>query len=787
LGTVTRSAAAVGNSGFMGAASNASAAKAVFEAEKGGGRERGASGGKPQLKKAESTAQRTGVQTTVRSNTGATHSFAESETIAFSEFINETLEGDPDVGHLVPIDVEAEDFTLFDVLRDGVLLCKLINAAVDDTIDMRAVNLGNTKPLSVYQVVENLNMAINAAGAIGCRVVNIGPDDILSGSPHLCLGLLWQIVKAAIMANLNLKASPELLALLGADMDDADAMKKLNALSPEKILLKWLNYQVQRVEPGHKEVTNFGNALKDCSVYGHLLSAVAPADSQHLVAGLSRAIALEKDPIARAQLIIDTATSLGVKQFKIMPADIAKGNEKLNMAFAAAIFNALPGLSSDNADGLFQAAMSNASAEIKEGGRVVRLTETGCALFGGLMEQNTGTHWAVLKILEATEPQVYVGLMPPECNKNGVPGKEKGTTSLEGTGRVLASGNKMGDAGATYGKGDLIKVEYNADKKVLKWYKNGTEVGMSMEGGAAPAHTHFAVGRGAGIVEVRLEDSSFMSDAARGAGALLDALGGDESDSREERAFRMWINSLGLDTHVNNLIQESQDGLLILEVMDKINPGVVDWKKVAKKPKNVHEKVANCNYAVELGKKRDAFGFSLVGIGGVDISKGTTKLILAIVWQMMRYHVIKFLTSISGSAKPVTDIDVLKWANAKVATQSGLLPVNKLSDPTLASGVYILTLIKAVAPRSVDLTQVTPGLTEEEKKLNARLAISCGRRAGCMLFALWEDIVDCKPKMLLVLFATLMQLDIKTAAAASASEKKKLESSRKMSMIKDEE
>ena len=151
------------------------------------------------------------------------------------------------MAHLLPIDIEAEDFTLFDVLRDGVILCKLINCAIGETVDMRAVHTGRLKPLSVYEVVENLNVAINAAGAIGCRVVNIGPDDILSGSPHLCLGLLWQIVKAAIFANLNLKASPELMALLGADGNDVDAVKALNALAPEKVLLKWMNYQVRRI------------------------------------------------------------------------------------------------------------------------------------------------------------------------------------------------------------------------------------------------------------------------------------------------------------------------------------------------------------------------------------------------------------------------------------------------------------------------------------------------------------------------------------------------------------
>merc|ERR1719454_1259245 len=99
-------------------------------------------------------------------------------------------------------------------------------------------------------------------------------------------------------------------------------MKALNAMAPEKVLLKWLNYQVQRVAPGTKEVTNFGPALKDCMVYSHLLSAVAPLSEQHLVANLSKAVGLEKDPIAKAQLIIDAATQLGVTQFRVMPADI---------------------------------------------------------------------------------------------------------------------------------------------------------------------------------------------------------------------------------------------------------------------------------------------------------------------------------------------------------------------------------------------------------------------------------------------------------------------------------
>jgi len=42
---------------------------------------------------------------------------------------------------------------------------------------------------------------LNSAKAIGCNVVNIGPSDIQSGTPHLILGLIWQIVKVTNSSN----------------------------------------------------------------------------------------------------------------------------------------------------------------------------------------------------------------------------------------------------------------------------------------------------------------------------------------------------------------------------------------------------------------------------------------------------------------------------------------------------------------------------------------------------------------------------------------------------------
>lgn len=81
-------------------------------------------------------------------------------------------------------------------------------------------------------------------------------------------------------------------------------------------------------------------------------------------------------------------------------------------------------------------------------------------------------------------------------------------------------------------------------------------------------------------------------EAYEAAGMLDDDIEG----SREERAFRFWINSLGIeDVFITNLYEEVKDGLVLLKVMDKIKPGCVDWKKVAKKPKNNFEAALNCD------------------------------------------------------------------------------------------------------------------------------------------------------------------------------------------------
>jgi len=233
----------------------------------------------------------------------------------------------------------------------------------------------------------------------------------------------------------------------------------------------------------------------------------------------------------------------------------------------------------------------------------------------------------------------------------------------------------------------------------------------------------------------------------------------DTGDSREERAFRMWINSLGIDgVYVNNLFDDCRDGLVLLRVMDKIQPGIVSWKTVEMKPNNKFRKITNCNYVVVLGKQ---LKFSLVGIGGSDITDGNKKLLLALVWQLMRFHTLKFLAEVQAKrfgGKEVTDQMIIEWANDAVKVGGKSSRMKGFKDPELRSGVFFLDLLWSIESRIIDAEYVTDGQSDENALLNAKYAISVARKLGATIFLLPEDIVEVKPKMILTFVASIMSL-----------------------------
>ncbi|CAH0731563.1 unnamed protein product, partial [Brenthis ino] len=268
------------------------------------------------------------------SSDGTTHSVRLEEQMAFSGWINTNLEHDPDLKHLLPIDPEGKQ--LYEKLKDGLILCKVINHSCPDTIDERAINKKN---LTLYTKHENLTLALVSSQAIGCNIVNIDAHDLAKGKPHLVLGLLWQIIRIGLFNQITLEHCPGLTELL----NDQERIEDLLALSPEAILLRWVNHQLQSAGVTRR-CTNFQQDVADSEIYSYLLKQIAPDD-----AGVTLDALRETDLLRRAEVMLQQAAKLRCRAF-VTPADVVGGVYKLNLAFVANLFNQHPGLQRTDTD-----------------------------------------------------------------------------------------------------------------------------------------------------------------------------------------------------------------------------------------------------------------------------------------------------------------------------------------------------------------------------------------------------------------------------------------------------
>jgi len=171
----------------------------------------------------------------------------------------------------------------------------------------------------------------------------------------------------------------------------------------------------------------------------------------------------------------------------------------------------------------------------------------------------------------------------------------------------------------------------------------------------------------------------------------LGILDDDVEGSREERVFRLWINSLNIEgVYVENLFDEISDGVLLCKVVHKLNPDVINWKSVEMKPKNDFGRNGNCGQAITGSK---AMGLKMIGIGGTDIVKGERKDILATCWSLCKLNYIQL---IGGK----TEKELVEWANSRVG--DSVAHIKDLKDKSLSTSLFLIRVCESIEPRYVN-------------------------------------------------------------------------------------
>ena len=103
-------------------------------------------------------------------------------------------------------------------------------------------------------------------------------------------------------------------------------------------------------------------------------------------------------------------------------------------------------------------------------------------------------------------------------------------------------------------------------------------------------------------------------------------------------------------------------------------------------------------------------------------------------------NITKTLTTLSrsGQGRPISDLEILKWANTAVQqAKPSARPIRSFKDPSLTTGIFLLDLLEALRPGIVDPTlvlNVNETSDYEDRKQNGEFpafsTIVCGRAEG---------------------------------------------------------
>lgn len=508
---------------------------------------------------------------------GTTHTINDEERTEFTRHINSVLAGDPHIGDRLPFDTET--FQIFDECRDGLVLSKLINDSVPDTIDTRVLNVPSVKKktLNNFQMSENANIVINSAKAIGCVVVNVHSEDIIDGKEHLILGLIWQIIRRGLLSKVDIKLHPELYRLL----EDDETLEQFLRLPPEKILLRWFNYHLKNAG-WERRVSNFSSDISDGENYTVLFNQLQPAHCD--LSPLQT-----RDLLQRAEQVLENADKIGVRKY-LTPTALVAGNPKLNLAFVAHLFNTYPGL---------DPIEENEKPEIEEFDAE------------GEREARVFTLW--LNSLDVDPPIVSLfedlkdGLVLLQAYDKVLPG----SVSWKHVNKKPANGNEL------------------SRFKALENTNYGVEIGK--------ANQFSLVGiDGSDIVDGNklLTLGLVWQLMRRNIVNTLSSLGNGKhlSDSDILKWANAQVAKGGRSSPIRSFKDSSlSSGVYLLDVLNGIKPGYVDYDLVYQGNIGEEEKYANARLAISIARKLGA----LIWLVPEDINEVRSRLILSFVGSLM--------------------------------------------------------------------------------------------------------------------------------------------------------
>lgn len=216
------------------------------------------------------------------------------------------------------LDVDPPIVSLFEDLKDGIVLMQAYEKVMPGSVDFKQVNQkpSNGAELSRFKALENTNYAVELGKSKGFSLVGIEGSDILDGNKLLTLGLVWQLMRRNITTTMkNLSSS-------GRDMSDSQ-------------ILKWAQEQV--IKGGKStSIRSFKDpSLSNAHFLLDVLNGIAPGYVNYDLVTPGKS---EEERYANARLAISIARKLGALIW-LVPEDINEVRSRLILTFIASLMS----------------------------------------------------------------------------------------------------------------------------------------------------------------------------------------------------------------------------------------------------------------------------------------------------------------------------------------------------------------------------------------------------------------------------------------------------------------
>ena len=389
-------------------------------------------------------------------------------------------------------------------------------------------------------------------------------------------------IYSKLIGTISLLNFPELIFTLNKD----ETMIAVLNMTPESVLLKWVNYHLKS-PAGQLDFASFS-----CHAYLVIL---------HHLNQTSCPLPLPGECIATR--VIKNARAIGVTA-NVLPEDLTKGDALLCALFLAQIFHQSRGI-----------------MEPKQG-------------------DNMEDEVPVEDTLERPLPVVPEDDIPPHEKEMGLtagpalaawcdPAPQHPPTREEECITITTGSCTMAHDHVD----DTDPANANADADNAGEATSNIDVQATVNSGV--------VGEAEAVADVNAEaEAEAEADGTPQTPPDEHPAGADSGPCPEERTLTAWINSLHFDNlYIDSLFDNMEDGVCLLRLMDHVQPGVVNWKKVSLPPvKSKFQKMDNAYYAVTLAR---SMGLKVINIGLVDLIDGQKKMVLAIISQLMRRYTLK--------------------------------------------------------------------------------------------------------------------------------------------------